>query len=160
MMNWRDLMTTSPEILSYPQNTQNPQNKGARGIIAHSADIADRVETERVAPVSTPSIQAGEGSSLPVQPPIPPLQTGWTIAYMDHTWTLCGGFVDRPHATVEVCRWTAGAWMVRLTDGQEIPLSRVRSVGAVDHKGRLYGAWTVREHGYDGEGPVEGRNPL
>jgi len=89
--------------------------------------------------------------------PTPPLQVGWTIAYMDDNWTLCGGYVDRPHATVEACRWTAGAWTVTLIDGLEIPLSRVRSVGAVDHKGRLYGAWTVREHGYDGEGPVEGR---
>jgi putative DNA primase/helicase len=42
--------------------------------------------------------------------------------------------------------------MVHLTDGQEIPLSRIRSVAAVDHKGRLMGAWTVRDHGLDGRG--------
>lgn len=154
MMNWRDLMAAPPEILTSPQNTQNTQNRKASGIIAHSADIADRVETERVAPVSTPSIQTGEGSSLPVQPPTQPLQAGWTIAYMDDTWTLCGGYEDRTHATVAECRWVAGAWIVTLTDGQTMPLSRVRSVGAVDHKGRLYGAWTVREHGFDGEGPL------
>ena len=95
---------------------------------------------------NTPLHPAGEST--------PPLAPGWTIAYMDHTWSLCGGYEDRAHATVAECRWVAGAWTVTLTDGQTMPLSRVRSVGAVDHKGRLYGAWTVREHGYNGEGPL------
>ena len=123
---------------------------------------ADMQESQPDIPDILPSVSGLSGpdsgvsvKNTPPHPPgepTPPLQVGWTIAYMDDAWTLRGGFVDRSHATVEACRWTAGAWMVRLTDGQEIPLSRVRSVGAVDYKGRLYGAWTVREHGYDGEG--------
>ena len=158
MMNWRDLMAAPPEILTHPQYPQNPQNGEVRDTsFADIADIADRVAAEKVALVSTPRTQAGEGLPLPIPPPIPPLQAGWTIAYMDHTWRLCGGYEDRAHATVAECRWVAGAWIVTLSDGQEMPLSQVRAVGAVDHKGRLYGAWTVREHGYNGEGPIDGR---
>jgi len=152
-MNWRDLMAAPPEILNQPHNTQNTQNRGTKGIIAHSADIADRVEDEMLTPLPAPPTQAAQVPPSPV-PPIPPLQSGWIIAYMDHTWTLCGGSMDRAHAMVAACHWSAGVWTVTLTDGQTIPLSRVRSVGAVDHKGRLYGAWLVREHGYDGEGPA------
>jgi hypothetical protein len=87
----------------------------------------------------------------------PPLQPGWRVVYMDHQGKLAGGSDDPAHATVAECRWVAGAWTVTLTDGQTMLLSRVRSVGAVDHKGRLYGAWTVREHGYDGEGLCKGQ---
>ena len=151
MMHWRDLMTAPPEILPHPQNTQNTQNGESRGIIA---DIADKVAAEKVAPVSTPPIQAGEGSPLPVPPPIPPLQPGWRIVFMTHQWKLAGGHDDPDHGTVKACCWIAGAWTVQITDGQEIPLSRIRSVAAMDYKGRLMRAWTVREHGYDGEGPV------
>ena len=144
-----NLMAPSPEMLAHPQN------RGARDTIAHSADIADRVAAEKVAPVvSTPLTQTGEGSPLPMPPTTPPLQPGWRIAYMDHQWKLAGGYDDPDHGTVQACRWDAGAWTVTLTNGQTIPLSRVRSVGAVDHKGRLYGAWEVNTHGYDGEGPV------
>ena len=87
----------------------------------------------------------------------PPLQAGWRIVYLNHQWKLAGGCDDPDHGTVQACHWVAGAWTVTLTDGQTMPLSKVRSVGAVDDKGKLYGAWTVREHGYDGEGPVDGR---
>ena len=82
--------------------------------------------------------------------PMPPLQPGWRVVYMDRLWKLAGGSEDPDHGTVADCRWTAGAWMVHLTDGQEMPLSRIRSVAAMDDKGRLMGAWTVREHGLDG----------
>lgn len=70
----------------------------------------------------------------------------------------CVGDDDRAHGTVRECRWDVAGWTVSLTDGQMIPLSRVRSVGAVDHKGRLYGAWEVKTPGYDGQGPDEGRS--
>ena len=154
MMNWRDLIAPPPEMLTHPQNTQNTQNGEARGIIAHSADIADRVEAERVATVPTPPTLVGEGSPLPMPPPTSPLQPGWRVVYRDSQWKLAGGSDDPDHGTVKACRWIAGAWTVQITDGQEIPLSRIRSVAAMDYKGRLMGAWTVREHGYDGEGPV------
>ena len=90
--------------------------------------------------------------SQPPEEPTPPILPGWQIVYMDHVWKLAGGSDDPDHGTVDVCRWEGGAWTVHLTDGQQIPLSRIRSVGAVDWKGRCYGAWTVREHGYDGQG--------
>ena len=96
----------------------------------------------------------------PPREPLSPLQAGWQVVYMDHQWKLAGGCDDPDHGTVQACHWVAGAWTVTLTDGQTIPLSKVRSVGAVDEKGRLYGAWTVRGHGYDGEGPVDGRESL
>lgn len=127
-----------------------------------SADVQESLPD---IPDILPSVSGLSGLDLEVSPQItpphpadeqtPPLAPGWTIAYMDHTWTLCGGYEDRAHATVAECRWSAGAWTVTLTDGQTMPLSRVRSVGAVDHKGRIYGAWTVKEHGYDGEGQGE-----
>ena len=90
--------------------------------------------------------------SQPTEEPTPPLQAGWRIVYLDSLWKLAGGADDPEHGTVEACRWEGGAWSVHLTDGQEIPLSRIRSVAAMDYKGRLMGAWTVREHGYDGQG--------
>ena len=107
---------------------------------------------EKCEPTSTTPDVVIESAS-----PLPPLQPGWLVAYRDQRGALCGGCDDRQHGTIQECQWTAGAWTVHLTDGQEMPLSQVRSVGAVDHKGRLYGAWTVREHGYDGAGPVDGR---
>jgi hypothetical protein len=33
-----------------------------------------------------------------------------------------------------------------------MPLSQVRSVGQTDEAGQIVAAWTVREHGYDGQG--------
>lgn len=149
-MNWRDLMAAPPEILTSPQNTQNTQNGEARGIIAHSANIAYRVVAERVALVSALPTQTGEGSPLPMPFPTPPLQSGWRIVYRDHQWKLAGGHDDPDHGTVKACHWIAGAWTVHLTDGQRLPLAVIRSVGKTDGEGKLVGAWTVREHGYDG----------
>ena len=78
----------------------------------------------------------------------PLLQPGWRIVYRDHLWRLAGGSDDPEHGTVSAC----GQDVVTLTDGQMIPLSRIRSVAAMDCTGRIMGAWTVREHGLDGEG--------
>ncbi|TKB64002.1 MAG: hypothetical protein E8D47_12190 [Nitrospira sp.] len=86
--------------------------------------------------------------------PIPPIRPGWLVAYRDQRGALCGGCDDRQRGTVEVCRWNENKWTLCLTDGQEIPLSIVLSVGPTDEAGRIIAAWTVREHGYDGEGPV------
>ena len=105
-------------------------------------------------PESLEKISPSRPGSPIDQAPTPPLHPGWLVVYRDQRGALCGGCDDRQHGTVAECRWSAGAWTVTLTDGQTIPLSRVRSVGAVDHKGRLYGAWEVNTHGYDGEGPV------
>ena len=88
--------------------------------------------------------------------PMPPLQPGWLVAYRNQGGTLCGGCDDRAHGTVHVCRWDGNGWTVELTDGQRLTLSAIRSVGKTDRAGQIVGAWTVREHGYDGEGPGQG----
>ena len=76
-----------------------------------------------------------------------PLKAGWLVGYRNQQGALCGGCDDRQHGTVQECRWTAVGWMVHLTDGQRLPLSIIRGVTKPDGT-----AWTVREHGYDGEG--------
>ena len=55
------------------------------------------------------------------------------------------------------CRSVAGMQerrTVRLTDGQQIPRWIIRAVGKTDQGGRILAAWSVRDHGYDGNGPV------
>ncbi len=111
-------------------------------------DTADIVG-ERPA-VSAMAVPHPEVPATPAVPP--PLRPGWRIVYRDHQWRLAGGSDDPEHGTVDVCWKEQGVWQVRLTDGQQIPLSRVRSVAAIDDKGRCSAAWTVREHGYDGQG--------
>jgi hypothetical protein len=91
---------------------------------------------------------------LPLDPPVEPVQPGWLVVYRDRRGVLCGGCVDRPHGTVEACRWDGNGWTVHLTDGQRLPLSIIRSVGQTDAAGHVRATWTVREHGYDGA-----RNP-
>ncbi len=83
---------------------------------------------------------------------IPPIKAGWVVTYRDQAGRLCGGADDRAHGTVKECRWDARDWMVCLTDGRQVPLSHIRAVGQTDEEGRICSAWTVREHGYDGEG--------
>ena len=133
-----------------------------RWLAKFSADIPEsrtdrtdrRTEKPLLSVLSVPDIDVSTKiiPSQPTEEPTPPLQAGWRIVYLDSLWKLAGGADDPEHGTVDVCRWEGGAWVVLLTDGQQIPLSRIRSVGAVDHNGRCYGAWTVREHGYDGQG--------
>jgi hypothetical protein len=130
--------------------TEEPESRPCVATVARVA--VAQPHREHCEPTSTdPNVVIEPAAQLS------PLQPGWLVAYRDRRGALCGGCDDRQHGTVQECRWTAGAWTVHLTDGQEMPLSQVRSVGAVDHKGRLYGAWMVREHGYDGAGPVDGR---
>lgn len=85
------------------------------------------------------------------QPRIPPLQSGWLVVYRYRRLALCGGTDDREHGTVRACRWNGNGWTVLLTDGQQLPLSLIRAVGQTNETGRLIAAWTVREHGYDGQ---------
>ena len=118
-------------------------------LVCHAALPA--LSLEIGTPASVVPTQAQEATT---EAAAPPLRPGWRVVYRDQQWVLCGGCNDRQHGTVAECQWVAGAWTVTLTDGQTMPLSRVRSVGAVDHKGCLLEAWTVKEHGYDGEGPL------
>ena len=91
--------------------------------------------------------------TLPPDLPISPLQPGWLVAYRDREGRLCGGADDREHGTVQTCTWDGATWTVTLTDGQTLPLRAILSVGETDTEGRVVAAWTVRPHGYDGEGP-------
>lgn len=86
--------------------------------------------------------------------PESPLQPGWLVAYRDRDGRLRGGCDEREAGTVKECRWEGKEWTVSLTDGQRLPMSIIRSVGQTDSDGKLIAAWTVREHGYDGEGPL------
>jgi hypothetical protein len=88
--------------------------------------------------------------------PASPLQPGWLVVYRDQRGALCGGCDDRHHGTVKECRWAGATWTVHLTDGQRIPLAMIRSVGQTDEAGQIVAAWTVKEHGADGQGSVEG----
>lgn len=89
----------------------------------------------------------GSGAS-----PEPPIRSGWLVTYRDREGKLCGGSEDRARGTVTECRWESGKWTLRLTNGERVPLWRVQAVGQTDSTGRILAAWTVREHGYDGEG--------
>ena len=220
MMNWRDLITPPPGVLTHPHNPQNPQNGGAGGTSADIADIADEMATEKPAVFAPPTPSGSlnvEALAPPLQPdwlqawrelaaltsgltqedprlppvlaalnrcddafrlgnweafnravhgvqramtqplvtpapPAAPLQPGWLVAYRDRRGALCGGCDDRTHGTVQECRWDGNGWTLCLTDGQRVPLSIIRSVGWTDSTGQIVAAWTVREHGYDGEG--------
>ncbi len=116
------------------------------------ADTVGEVPTLSGMAVHDPAVSTQIIPSVSANTPPQPLQAGWRIVYRDHRWRLAGGSDDPDHGTVKECRWSAGRWVVHLTDGQAIPQRRVRSVGAVDRKGQVYAAWTVREHGLDGEG--------
>jgi len=90
--------------------------------------------------------------TLPPDPPVEPLQPGWLVAYRDRTGRLAGGADDRAHGTVAGCTWDGSAWTVTLTDGQRLRLAAVLSVAKTDEAGQVLAAWSVRQHGYDGEG--------
>jgi hypothetical protein len=90
--------------------------------------------------------------ALPLDRPIEPLQEGWLVVYRDRAGRLAGGCDDRVNGTVAACTRDGGRWSVRLTNGQSIPLTLVRSVVKTDPSGQVLAAWTVREHDYDGEG--------
>lgn len=108
-------------------------------------------------PSSISSKLANPVADVPVETdgPTPPLQPGWFVAYRNQGGTLCGGCDERDAGTVQECQWDGRAWMAVLTNGDTLALSRIVSVGKTDAEGRVVAAWTVRQHGYDGEGPVQ-----
>ena len=97
---------------------------------------------------ASPSLRAPQTDRMP------PLMPGWLVVYYGADGHLCGGCDDRAHGTVQRCVWDHQAFTVLLTDGQRLPLHMIRSVGKTDVAGEVIAAWTVREHGYDGEGRV------
>ena len=113
-------------------------------------DIPDTLPT--VSGLGVPDIEVSAKITPPdpAEEPTPPLRPGWLVVYRDQRGALCGGCDDRQHGTVKECRWAGVAWTVHLTDGQQLPLTSIRSVGKTDGEGRLVAAWSVRAHGYDG----------
>lgn len=89
-----------------------------------------------------------------IEEPVTPILPGWLVAYRYRQGRLCGGSDDRAHGTVKECRWDGIGWTVHLTDGQQMPLYLIRAVGKTDDTGQILAAWTVREHGADGNGRV------
>ena len=85
-------------------------------------------------------------------PPAEPLQPGWIVCYRDRAGRLAGGCDDRQGGTVQSCTWDGSTWTAILTDGQRLRLSAVLSVAKTGQYGQVLAAWSVREHGYDGEG--------
>ena len=98
--------------------------------------------------------------TLPAEPPAEPLQPGWLVTYRDRGGRLAGGCDDRANGTVAGCEWVGSGWLIRLTSGETLPLHMILSVGKTDAAGKIVAAWTVREHGYDGEGPIDARESL
>ena len=83
--------------------------------------------------------------------PLAPLQPGWLVTYRDKDYRLRGGCDERDYGTVAKMTWVQGSWTVWLTNGQALSLSIVRAVGKTDGEGRVVYAWTVRDHGHDGD---------
>jgi hypothetical protein len=117
-------------------------------------DIPDTLaDLGRMSALSVPflSDQPKISDALAHVPPVPPLEAGWFVTYTDRQGHLCGGWDDRQKATVTHCLWSERGWSVHLSDGQTIPLPAVRCVGQTNEQGELKAAWSVREHGYDGQ---------
>ena len=107
-------------------------------------------DTQISSMASEPVVVTHCPSPVTTPQPIPPIRSGWLVAYRDQQGVLCGGCDDRQRGTVRECQWRMGIWTVRLTDGQQLPLANIRSVGQTNGEGKIIAAWTVREHGYDG----------
>lgn len=96
----------------------------------------------------------------PANTPVAPLQPAWLIVYRDEVWRLRGGSDEREAGTVRECSWDPYAgWTVILTNGGRVPLRAVRAVSKINTRGQILAAWTVREHGYDGDGPLAAEEP-
>lgn len=133
-MNWRDLIVTTRPTVPLPKLKGSERRTTEETPAPALQQAAQEVkEVEVVAP--------GDQTA-----PEPPLRPGWLVVYRGADGRLAGGCDDRAHGTVQSCPWNGRAFMVFLTDGQHVSLQEIRSV----RNGEI--AWTVREHGYDGEG--------
>ena len=159
-MGWRDLIVTSQ-----PPSDLSPIP--LKGNIEDFEDIEPGYEkrssffkqncSQNFHWQKTSSISSKIQVTVPLDPvdsggPQAPIQPGWLIAYRHQDGRLCGGCDERQHGTVHHCQWDGSAWTVTLTDRQTLPLRAILSIGKTDGDGRVVAAWTVRPHGYDGEG--------
>jgi hypothetical protein len=161
MSNWRDFLVTSDPQKEMP-------SKPPKGDFADIADIAlkdEKKESSSLYSSLQNSIYQGtfaKSAKLPTQEAdrrcavdsealVPPIRTGWLVAYRHAQGGLVGGCDDRENGTVRQCEWGGKFWTVVLTNGQRLPLRLILSVAKMDAEGRMLAAWTVRAHGYDGE---------
>lgn len=164
MMNWRTLLANPPDIPTRPLISPKYSKLKDGRPFTHIGDFREARQPEPV-PLQSPDTNPERDVLFEMPPtspqaeevtkeasPTSPLAPGWLVAYRDRHGALCGGCDDRQHGTVQECRWRVGGWTVHLTDGQQLPLTNIRSVGKTDDAGNVVAAWTVREHGYDGEG--------
>ena len=127
----------------------------AEGNRTDQADLLQRALGILNRPIQKRDVKQSLIRDTSTPPPlVAPLQHGWLVVYRNRKGVLCGGCEDRLHATVQECRWEGNGWVVHLTDGQRLPLPIIRSVAKTDQAGLIVSAWTVREHGYDGEQPT------
>lgn len=112
--------------------------------------LAKAKPNQPVLPGPAPSIQP-ENSSSPVDAPPSPLPPHCFATYTDSTGRLRGGWDERTACTVKQCLGVGADCKVELSNGATIPLRAIRAVGQLSAEGRLIAAWTVREHGYNGD---------
>lgn len=159
-MGWRDHIVTSfpkPEAPATPATggSEDIEDFGPRYGKKNSLSIENSLQKDsqdstcRITPSISSKLTPAKDM---IGGPTAPLQPGWLVVYRDRAGTLCGGCDERQHRTVQGCRWDGSTWTVTLTDGQTLPLRAILSVGKTDAAGRVVAAWTVRTHGYDGEG--------
>lgn len=117
-------------------------------------DIPDTLaDSGRISALSVPLPATQTRDFHPwIAPSASPLPAYCFVAYADSTGKLRGGWEERSSCTVKQCHGLGAACQVELSNGDMIPLRAVRSVGQLNSEGRLVSAWTVKDHGYDGEG--------
>ena len=116
----------------------------------HTPDLPER-KKDSVSLSESVSI-AGVVAQDPPRPDLPsfPLLPHCFVTYTDSQGRLRGGWDERATSTVKQCHRVGANCEVELAHGGRIPIRAVRGVGKLSAEGCLIGAWSVREHGYDG----------
>ena len=153
---FRFRLLTGEEVRFQPGVPIDLPDPSAKSLLKLAGDKVRIVDAPLSWSVSTRTTESTEPLVVPLDPLVPtaPLQLGWLIAYRDRSGRLHGGSDERPYGTVTGCYWNGESWRVTVLNGTSLPLSRITSVGKTDHTGAVVAAWTVREHGHNGEGPI------
>jgi len=170
MKNWRDYIVTSqrqarkrarvePEdsvvIVGQSETCDQPGGTEQGDSVVSVICSKDSTLSVSSSTDSPPQILTPNYKPTKLQNPEAPVQPGWLVAYRDKDYRLRGGCDEREHGTVEACEWNGHTWTVILTNGDQLPLVRIVSVGEMV-EGRLVAAWTTRDCGYNGEGKSSG----
>jgi hypothetical protein len=155
-MGWRDLIMTSQPRPEAPTKPAKGTCEDIEPRYTKKSSLSTENSPQNSTPLKASSISSELLPSAPLDSvvlggPLPPLQPGWLVVYRGASGKFCGGCDDRAHGTVQGCDWDGRAWTVVLTDGQRLPLTGIRSVGRTNAASEIVAAWTVLEHGYDGE---------